>query len=201
MSFVKVSRGLCLAVGAAGLVSGVLLGVELQRMARLGEAFIVSDVASLPPREFAVVLGCAPLLADGRKNLYFEHRMDAAAQLFHQGRTARLWLSGNGHSPRGNEPAAMREALVARGVPSDKLLVDPDGTRTLDSLLRVAQGFPGQEFWLVSQRFHLERALYLTHALGLPALGYPAQDVPPSVALAIRERLARVRAVVDVLWR
>ncbi len=197
MSWVRTTRGAWFFASSAGVVAAVLLGIELRRMTRLAEGSIVASLEQVPPRDYAVVLGCAPRLSDGRKNLYFETRMDAAAELFHRGGAVHLWLSGNGQSRRGNEPAAMRESLIARGVPADRLHLDPEGTRTLDSVLGIGRRFPGQDVWFVSQRFHLERALYLANAVNLPALGYPARDAPFTLALALRERLARLRAVLD----
>ena len=139
-------------------------------------------------------------------NPYFFNRIDAAAKLFKAGKVEICIVSGNqarGGRPRGgyDEPADMRDALIAAGVPEDRIYRDYAGFRTLDSVLR-AKGIFGQDrVIIVSQRFHLARALFLARWHGLENDGFEAKAVPLrfGVQTQLREVGARLAAVFDVL--
>lgn len=158
------------------------------------------DLASdVPETRVAVVLGCAERLADGRPNRFFRHRIEAAAELYRQGRVRGLIVSGDNRRKDYDEPGAMREALAAAGVPRDRIWCDYAGLRTLDSVFRARRIFGQDEFIVVSQRFHNERAVFLGRRLGLKVHGFNAADVPVAAAPTtyLREALARVKAVLD----
>lgn len=111
-----------------------------------------------------------------------------------------LLVSGDNGSRQYDEPTAMKAALVAAGVPAERIVCDYAGFRTLDSVVRAREVFGQSRFLVVSQRFHNERAIFLARRLGIEAVGLNAQDVPRSRALTtwLREYLARVQAVLDV---
>lgn len=92
----------------------------------------------------------------------------------------------------------MQNALIDRGVPEEKIVLDYAGFRTLDSIVRMHEVFQQSDFVVVSQGFHLERALFIADARGIPAVGYAAADVDGTIGVRIREYAARVRAVLDV---
>ena len=104
-------------VGATGLIWGARVLIERNA------PYIHVNAAEVPQRRVALVLGCVPLLADGRANLFFQHRMRAAADLFNAGRVDYLLVSGDNHRAGYDEPTAMRDALVARGVPAEAVEV------------------------------------------------------------------------------
>ena len=162
-------------------------------------ARIVSDPAALPAGasgvEAALVLGAAPIGPEGGPNRYFEYRLDAAALLWRAGKVRLLLLSG---AP--GEPEAMRAGLVARGVPEGALRLDEDGLRTRDSLRHARNLFGQTRLIVVSQRFHLARALYLARARGLDAWGLEARDVDRaySIVTELRRYPSALRAYWDV---
>lgn len=127
--------------------------------------------------------------------------MDAAARLYHDGILTRMVLSGDNRSPDYNEPQAMREALIQRGVPDAALVADASGFRTFDSIQRARETFQLNRVIIITDDFHLERALFLASATGLDALGFAAPPVPwkRSYRTRIREWFSRVRACQDVL--
>ena len=175
-------------------------------VAQNGGSQIAAKPEALAQAKAGLVLGTARLLKGGRKNLYFTYRMQAAAALFASGKVKYLIVSGNqadgGRAAGGyDEPADMRDALVALGVPAARIYRDSFGFRTLDSVLRAKSIFGQERVILVSQRFHLERALYLAQAHGLQFQGFAARDVPRrwGARVMAREIGARVRAVLDVL--
>lgn len=94
---------------------------------------------------------------------------------------------------------AMRNALVRRGVPEHRIILDYAGFRTLDSIVRMNEVFLQSDFVVVSQPFHLARALFIADARGISAIGYAAADVEGgTIGVRLREYAARVRAVLDV---
>ncbi len=157
------------------------------------------QLEQVPVRTTALVLGCAPEV-DGRPNLFFKHRMQAAASLFHAGRVRALIVSGDNGSRHYDETTAMKEALVAAGVPEPCVYGDYAGFRTLDSVVRADKIFGQKEIVVVSQRFHNERAVFLARRHGIDAVAFNAADVKGARGLKthLREWLARLRAVLDV---
>ncbi len=156
-----------------------------------------------PPRA-GLVLGTSRWLPGRLPNPYFDNRIDAAAKLFESGKVEYLIVSGNqsqGGRPNGgyDEPNDMRDALVAQGVPADRIYRDYAGFRTLDSVLRASGVFGQDRVIVVSQRFHLARALYLAGRHGLDFQGFEAEDAPLryDFRTKLREAGARVKAVFD----
>lgn len=192
-------RGLALAALAAVVGLVLLLGLDVW-IARATAARIHERVDEVPPREVALVLGTSKYAYYGRPNRHYENRLDAAAALFRAGKVGAILVSGDNSSASYDEPSAMKADLVARGVPEACITADYAGFRTLDSVVRAREVFGLQDYVLVSQRFHLERALYLAEALGHDAQGLTAADVPGPIALRVRGRevLARLNAWLDL---
>lgn len=186
-----------LALISAGVA--VIFGSEW-RIAHAAEGRCYDSVASIPAAPVAVVLGAASRLSDGRPNLFFLPRMEAAAALFKAGRIKALIVSGDNSRQDYDEPTDMKHALMQMGVPAEKIVCDYAGFRTLDSVVRAREVFGQQHVIFVSQRFHNARAIYLARASGIDAWGLDAHDVPValSVKTFLREKLACVKAVLDV---
>lgn len=184
-------------IGLTGVLIVIVCNVLVTRA---GARSCHSDLDDLPEMEVGLVLGCAPKLGGGRTNLFFTKRIDAAAELFRAGKVQALIVSGDNHREGYDEPTAMKEALVAAGVPEARVYCDYAGFRTLDSVVRAGEIFGQKRFIVISQRFHNERAIYLARKKGLEAVGYNAPDVPVRSAAKtyLREKMARVKAVLDV---
>ncbi len=169
-------------------------------VARTAKGSCFDDVKAVPAAPVAVVLGTSPRLADGRANLFFLPRMEAAAALFKAGKVKALIVSGDNGTRGYDEPTEMKRVLVQMGVPESRIVCDYAGFRTLDSLVRAKEVFGQSRIIVVSQRFHNERAIYLAKAFGIEAHGFNAADVPVTVSIKtfLREKLACVKAVLDV---
>ena len=167
---------------------------------RAGGAHCHAETSGVPKTGVAVVLGCSPRLADGRVNLFFTRRIQAAAQLYHSGKARALIVSGDNSTKHYDEPTAMKDALIQAGVPAAAIHCDYAGFRTLDSVVRAQAVFGQRQFIIVSQRFHNERAVFLARRHGLEAHGFDAPGVSRRIAPTthLREYLARVKAVLDV---
>jgi SanA protein len=157
-------------------------------------------VDEIPAAPVAVVLGTSARATDGRANLFFLPRMEAAAALFKAGKVKALIVSGDNSTQGYDEPTDMKRVLMQMGVPTEKIICDYAGFRTLDSVVRAMEVFGQQRVIFVSQRFHNVRAIYLARAFGIEAYGMDAKDVPValSVKTFLREKLACVKAVLDV---
>lgn len=169
-------------------------------IAKLAEGSCYDDVKSVPETPVAVVLGTSARLADGRANLFFLPRMEAAAALFKAGKVKALIVSGDNGTQGYDEPSEMKRVLVQMGVPEARIVCDYAGFRTLDSVVRAKEVFGQQRVIFVSQRFHNTRAIYLAKAFGIEAWGLNAADVPVALSMKtfLREKLACVKVVLDV---
>lgn len=162
-------------------------------------AHLFADATLIPARDVALVLGTGPRV--GRfQNPFFEARMDAAAKLWRAGKVRHLLLSGDNGRRDYDEPTAMRDALIGRGVAATALTLDYAGFRTLDSMERARQVFSLRQVIIVTDGWHQPRALFLARAAGLDAVGFSSSDVPwsMSVRTRVREWLSRVKALADI---
>ncbi|MBL9153635.1 MAG: YdcF family protein [Verrucomicrobiales bacterium] len=192
-------RPVRLAVLCVGGLLAILLGshgaIHLASRGRL-----YTDPDSVPPHRTALVLGCAKTLPTGRPNLYFSLRMRAAAALYDAGRVDYLIVSGDNHRTGYDEPTDMRDALIAAGVPADRIYRDYAGFRTLDSVIRAREVFGQEAYVIVSQRFHNQRALFIARSHGIDAVAFDAPDVARlgGRKTKVREVFARAKTVADV---
>lgn len=175
--------------GLAQLAALFALALALVSLPRwlLAHRFARAIVApsEAPARSVAIVFG-AGLRRDGTPTTVLADRVAVAAELYHAGKVEHLLMSGAAETLRGNEPLAMRNLALRLGVPSEAILIDPSGQRTFDTCLHARQRFGLHDAILVTQRYHLPRALATCSALGLQAVGVPADTHPYSrLALTI----------------
>jgi SanA protein len=172
-------------------------------VSRAGGLPLFDSVEQMPANEVALVLGTSPVLGNGVPNRYFVARMDAAAVLYHAGKAKVLLLSGNGRDDSYNEPMAMREALMARGVPKEVLVEDRSGMRTLDSVVRAKLVFGFDRLTVISQEFHNRRALFFCKHFQINGIAFNAAPMigEHSWRLTCREFAARAIAVLNVCSR
>lgn len=135
----------------------------------------VYDIENVPPRRVAIVFG-AGLRRDGSASPVLRDRVTTAADLYHSGKVEKLLMSGDNSSPGHNEPAAMRDFAINLSVPEEDIVLDYAGRRTYDTCFRARDIFDVGSAILVTQGFHLPRALYTCNALGIPAIGVPADQ-------------------------
>jgi SanA protein len=164
------------------------------------EPFAADRTETAQSAEVALVLGAAPFLDDGRPNRFFEHRLDAAANLHRAGKVKFLLVSGDSVHPSYDETTAMKRGLVKRGVPAEAVYRDPAGVRTLDSVLRARDLYGLRRMVIVSQDFHVRRAVWLARQHGVEAYGLDAQGVSPFDALDswARQFPSALKAVLDI---
>lgn len=190
---------IALRVAAVALMAGALAWYAERRLDRAAEAKSFSDVGKVPAVDVALVLGTAPIGPEGGPNRYFVYRLDAAAALYKAGK-ARYFIVSGTRAGNYDEPTAMRAGLIERGVPAEAIYRDFDGDRTLDSIVRARRIYGQTRLVIVSQRFHLSRALFLALHQGIDAWGFEARDVdaPYSIFTELRRYPSALRAYWDV---
>lgn len=162
---------------------------------------VYSDIKKIPHRKVGLLLGTSKYLANRQENPYFTYRINAAVALFNRKKIDFILVSGDNRHISYNEPRDMRNALIKRGIPADKIYLDYAGLRTLDSVIRANKIFGQQSFTVISQEFHNKRAIYIGKSKGLNLIGYNAKDVTGenSIKTNIREKFARVKVFLDIL--
>ncbi len=161
---------------------------------------VYEQVAEVPYNRVGLLLGTARFQPGGGVNPFFQYRIDAAVALFEAGKIDYILASGDNLHPSYNEPAAMQDALLQRGVPEERIYLDYAGINTFDSIQRARYVFGQKNVTVISQRFHAARALYVAEQQEMDAVGYRARDVEgtASLRMTVREYLSRTKAVLDV---
>lgn len=166
---------------------------------------LYETVEDVPHRKVGLVLGTSPISTwNGRRNYYFDHRIKAAADLYNAGKVEWLVVSGGDYRNTENgydEPVAMRDSLMKQGVDSVRIILDYDGTRTLNSIAKMRDVYRQDSIIIISQKYHNERALYQAKHLGIDAIGYNAKTPGRRTSWwrnRGREVLARVKLFIDI---
>lgn len=183
--------------------SGVLLVAAANAWVLIkGDAPTFSDPGSAPHAETAIVLG-ALVEPDGDMSKMLADRVDQSAALWQSGKVEKILVSGDHGQWKYDEPDTMKNALVAEGIPAKDIFTDHAGFNTRASMVRAHDVFKVSDALVVTQGFHMKRALYLADAAGLDAEGvtsdlhtYGGQGLKSS----IREVASRVKAVGDVVF-
>lgn len=161
----------------------------------------VRTVADVPARDVAVVFGAG--LRDGRPTPYLAHRLDAAVTLYRTGRVKVVLVTGDNSRVEYDEPDAMRAYLTDRGVPDGRIVSDYAGFDTWDSCVRAKKIFGVDHAVLVTQGFHVRRAVALCQAAGVESYGVGVAE-PHDVTWyygGVREVFAAGKAALDATVR
>ncbi len=157
--------------------------------------------ADVPSRRVAIVFG-AGLWRNGTATPVLIDRVTTAADLYFAGKVEKLLMSGDNRFVEYNEPAVMRDLALSLGVPDEAIVLDYAGRRTYDTCYRARDIFGLTDAILVTQAFHLPRAIYTCDRLGVDSVGVDADlrvyRLYSVVAWNIREWLATLAALWDV---
>lgn len=153
-----------------------------------------------PKSSVAMILGTSKYIRSGHENLFYRYRMDTAKALHSEGKVTYWLVSGDNSAKNYNEPKSMREDLIKMGVPSQHIQPDYAGFRTLDSIYRMEKVFGNKQYLIVSQPFHLARAVFIAKHRGHDVVGCAAPMPSNAYALRtrVREVLARVKLFLDL---
>jgi SanA protein len=191
----RLSRA-ALFAGAAGVA---VVGLANLYVVLAGEGESTSDLADVPHAEVAIVPG-ALVEADGRMSTMLADRVHGALQLWRAGKVDRILVSGDHRSWSYDEPDTMRRALVREGVPPRVIFEDHAGFDTWATMVRADRVFEVHSAVIVTQGFHMPRALYLAGQAGIDASGFVSDFHGYGIQGTksdLREVLSRVKAVAD----
>ena len=181
-------------VGAIGMILPRLI-TSIYSMNRIYQA------EDAPAKRLAIVFG-AGLRRDGTPTAILRDRVETAANLYFSGKVEKLLMSGDNRVVDYNEPESMRQYALSLGVPDEAIAMDYAGRRTYDTCYRAKEIFEADSVLLVTQKFHLPRALFLCNALGLDATGVEANTRrywnTSLLIWNLRELLATSGAFLDV---
>jgi SanA protein len=156
-----------------------LAGIVITLLPRLITAIYASprtyNIFDAPSRRVAIVFG-AGIWKDGTPTPVLRDRVTTAAELYRQGKVEKLLMSGDNSTIYHNEPEAMRQYALSLGIPDEDIILDYAGRRTYDTCYRARSIFGLRQAILVTQAFHLPRAVYTCNKLNLPAIGVIADQ-------------------------
>ena len=194
------------------LIAGMLIGmmpvvavVGLRAYSALHANSEIYSLDAVPERPVAIVFG-AQVFPSGRPSAMLADRIRMGAELYAAGKVRALLLTGDNGEADYNEPEAMRRYAVEIGVPYDAIVLDYAGFRTYDSCYRARDIFQVDSAILVTQDFHLDRALLICNQLGIDSVGVAADVLRPNgyssrsmLSSVLREFPATALSVFDLL--
>jgi SanA protein len=189
---------LCTTAGLVVVLLGGFVAVNLYTQAE-GGRHSVSSPREAPEAEVAIILG-ARVYSNGEPSPMLADRLETGVQLYKLGKVGKLLVSGDHGTTHYDETNAMRRYVLARGVPPEDIFMDHAGFSTYDTMYRARDVFQVTSALIVTQQFHLDRAVYTARRLGIEATGVPA-DLQPyanEARFAARDWLARCKAFLDL---
>ena len=167
---------------------------------KAAKGHVYSSINDIPYNNAGLLLGTSKYLGSGKPNQYFSNRIDATVLLFKAGKIRNVVISGDNSKSNYNEPEDMKQELIKRGIPAERIYLDYAGFRTFDSVYRMKAIFGQSSFTIISQEFHNKRALYIAKSLGLDACAYNSEDVDAynGFKTKLREKFARVKMLIDI---
>jgi len=160
--------GLAAAVLGAGAAVAIWAYVQWRY-----DRLIWTDMSAVPARPVAIVFG-AGIRPDGGLSPMLRDRMDTAMDLYRAGLVQKLLVSGDNRFVDYDEPGRMYDYAIARGLPPEDVVRDYAGRRTYDTCYRAPAVFGVTRAILVTQHFHLPRAIFTCRNLGVDAVGFSA---------------------------
>ena len=159
---------------------------------------IKSSIDELHTAQTVIILG-AGVTSQGELSPIFKDRVDTAVAVYVAGKVGKILVSGDNSSLAYNEVVPVQEYLVQLGIPSEDIFLDYAGFDTYDTMYRARAVFAVDSAIVVTQAFHLPRAVFLADVLGIEVEGIPASSYKTSTRNFWREVAARVKAILDIM--
>lgn len=151
--------------------------------------------------EAIVVLGCG--VYNNTPSDMLQDRLDKAIELYQEGYSDILMMSGDGGDIYYDEVTTMKNYAMEQGVPESAIVVDPDGFSTYASMYSLKNTFDYQSYLVVTQPYHLYRSLFIGRMLGMDVdgVGSDGNDYPDQVERDVREFFARIKDTINVIFQ
>lgn len=183
------------------LIIGAVSSIDLL-ISSQSQAYIFSEIEKTPGSQTVLVLG-ASVYSNKYMSAMLEDRAKAALEIYQKGKAKKILVSGDNRSDDYNEVIVVQKYLLEQGVPKQDIYLDYAGFDTYDSLYRARDIFKVKNIIIVTQGFHLPRALYIARSLGIDAVGFKVdsrkyQNIEYNI---LREKLANIKAFFDVVLK
>ncbi len=180
---------------------GLFSFLNLQAEDTTSDNLIYKDINKIPKKRAALLLGTAKYVKKGKQNYFYTYRIEAAIKLWEAKKIDAIVVSGDNGTRYYDETTTMFKDLVKKGIPAKYIAKDHAGFRTFDSVVRAKEIFDLDDYIIISQDFHLKRALYIADEKGHKAIGFAARDIKGTTAakrMEAREFLAGIKAFLDI---
>ena len=185
-----------LKVASLGLV--VILG-NYQYISSTTNEQIFDSSDSIPKYEYALFLGTPKYLPNGNVNNYYKNRLKSAVELYTKGKVRKIIISADSlNKYTENEVKLIKSDLIQKGIEASNLILDNNGNRTWKSIRNLKLNETIDSVIIISQKFHLQRALYISNTQNINAIGFQSKG-KMSNRLWLREMLARVKMQMDLI--
>jgi SanA protein len=165
-------------------------------MRRAMGPYMYNSIDAIPSAQVAVVLGAS--VVHGKPSPVLAARADAAIALYKAKKVEKILVTGDNGEDRYDEVTPVRKYLTDAGVPDDVIFLDHAGFDTYSSMYRARSVFQADTMIIVTQDFHMPRALFIARHLGISAVGYIAQDQGSQTSEYVREIPASIKALWDI---
>ena len=193
----------CILLCAAVVGVGSLFGVNAMVKGTVDENILtVEEAAKLQDVDCILVLGCR-VYEDGVPSDMLDDRLRRSVELYEAGAAPKLLMSGDHGRDGYDEVDAMKTYAVEAGIPSENVFMDHAGFSTYESMYRAKEIFQAKKIIIVTQQYHLYRAMYIAEQLGMEAYGVSAsyRNYRGQDAMDTREVLARAKDVVNCIFK
>jgi SanA protein len=161
-------------------------------------AFIYNNL-QLPPREEVALVPGASVGSNGTLSAVLKERADKAAELYKDGIVSKILVTGDNSTLQYDEVYPVGKYLLARGISEQDIFLDYAGFDTYSSMYRAKYVFDAGTVLIVSQAYHLPRAVFIARSLGLDAYGVDASHGEKYILYSLREIPAYMKALFDLL--
>lgn len=161
------------------------------------ESYMYSSIQDVPRTDVALVLGAA--VRRGQPTPVLEERAYRAIELYRAGKVGKILVTGDNSALTHDEVTPVRKYLIDAGIPAGDIFLDHAGFDTYSSMYRARDVFQADSVTIVTQDFHLPRAVYIARHLGLTAYGMKARNAGVYMKNYWREIPASVKALGELL--
>ena len=181
------------------LILFVLFMVSIRLYILINTRMKISSIENVPKSKIAIVFG-AGLRWDGSPSPVLRDRVETAVELYKNGRVEKILMSGANENNNYNEPMAMFKYAQELGVPQEDIIIDLGGRSTYDTCYRAHTIFHFDQAILVTQTFHLSRAIYLCEHLGISANGVSSDRRQYFITSQLGWQLREIPASLEAMW-
>lgn len=194
----KIIKRLVIGIGIT-IIAGVVAvaGINIFVMATTASKILDVDEASEKKDVDCIIVLGAGVRADGTPSKMLKDRLDKTIELYDSGVSETIIVSGDHRTKDYDEVNTMKNYLIDAGIPSECIFMDHGGLSTYDSMYRAKNIFSVKKAIIVTQKYHMYRAIYVAKSFGIDAYGVSAKEISYSgqTKRSIRELLARIKDV------